>query len=106
MVFKVNTYMAFSDDKIGISILVHNHLGIPLLAKAIPRMGCFKISYGELVAIIEGYVAGSTQGDCVIIESDSLVAIKSLHSNDEYFSELGALSSDFRNSIDKFSTCL
>lgn len=96
--------MAFSDHKIGTGILVCNHLGIPLLGKVMPRMSHFKISYGELLAIIKGYVSGSILGNCIIVESNYLLAIKSLHSTNEDFPDLGALSSNFRDSIDVSST--
>lgn len=35
-ILKVNTYVAYFESKIGIGILVRNHLGIPLIAKCIP----------------------------------------------------------------------
>lgn len=70
--------LVFSNDKIDIGILVCNYLSIPLLAKTTPCMCRFNISYGELLAIIEGYVSGSPLGECMITESDSLLAINSL----------------------------
>lgn len=79
--------MAFSDDKALVFLYV-NHLSIPLLAM------------WELLTIIEGYVTRSTLEDYMIIESDSLLALKSLNCNDEDFSEMGALSFDFCNNID------
>lgn len=36
------SYSFFSEHKIGIRILVRNHLGISFLAKALPRQGHFK----------------------------------------------------------------
>lgn len=79
---------------------MRNHLGIPLLAKAIPRMGRFTVEYGELLAIIEGCSIGSSLDDRIVIESDSLLVVNSLISNSEEISDLGSLSSVFRSSID------
>ncbi|KAI5663685.1 hypothetical protein M9H77_23008 [Catharanthus roseus] len=44
---KVNTDVAFSNNKIDIGIPVSNHLRIPLLTKALPRLGHYTIDYGE-----------------------------------------------------------
>lgn len=52
-ILKINTTMAFSEDKIGIGIIVRNHLGILLLAKFIPRPDSFSVDYGEFQVIIE-----------------------------------------------------
>lgn len=41
---KVNADFGFLESKIGIGILVCNHLGIPLVAEALPRIGKFSIS--------------------------------------------------------------
>lgn len=54
----VNNDVAFSKGKVGISILVCNHLGIPLIEKSIPHNGCTAIDYGEILGIIEGYTVG------------------------------------------------
>lgn len=54
---KANTDISFTLVKIGIGTLVRNHLGVPLLAKAIPRVGHFDVDYRELLGIIEGYSA-------------------------------------------------
>lgn len=97
--------MVLSDDKIGIGIIVRNHLGTLLLAKIVAHMWRFRVDYGELLAIIEGYVTGSSLSDRIIIESDSLLAINSLNTIDEDIYELGALFSGFCNSIDISSIC-
>lgn len=67
-------------------------------------MGHF--DYGELLAIIEGYITGSSLGDRNVLESDLIIAINSLTSNDEDISKLGSLSVGFRNSIDVSSISL
>lgn len=78
--------------------------GIPLLAKVVPRIGHFKIDSGELLTIILGYVIGFSPGDRIIIESDSLLVVRSLASHADDFSELGFLSSVFQSNIDVSST--
>lgn len=60
-VLKVNIdVVAFAESRIGIDIIVCNHLDIPLLAKAMTREGKFSIEYGELLGAIESYVVGSS----------------------------------------------
>lgn len=49
--------------KNGISIVVHNYMGIPLLAKVMLHMGSFSMEYGEFMGIIEEYVVGSSLDD-------------------------------------------
>ncbi|KAI5670611.1 hypothetical protein M9H77_10975 [Catharanthus roseus] len=44
---KINTDVAFLKDKIGIGVIIRNHMGIPLLAKAIPQHGCFSMEFCE-----------------------------------------------------------
>lgn len=44
-ILKVSTDVSFSHGKIGIFILVRSHLGIPLLAKALPQVGKFSVDY-------------------------------------------------------------
>lgn len=48
-VFKDIIDFAFLDGKVGISILIHNYLGIPLLSKTIPYNGSFALGYKELL---------------------------------------------------------
>lgn len=57
-VIKINTYIAFGEGKIGIGFLsgiiwVH----ILIIIQAVPRDGNYALDYGELLGIIEGYVA-------------------------------------------------
>lgn len=52
----MNIDIAFSEHKIGIGILVRNHLGIPFLAKALSPRGRYVVDYGELMGIIESYM--------------------------------------------------
>lgn len=49
---KVNTDTSFFEVKIGISILIRNHLGVPSLSKVVPRLGRYSVDYGELLGII------------------------------------------------------
>lgn len=49
----VNTDIAFAGNKIGIGILVHIHLQILLLSKAIPRTGRFLVDFGELNGLLK-----------------------------------------------------
>lgn len=86
---KIITDLAFSKDKIGIGILVRNHLGISFQAHAIPRKCHFNIDYGEHLTIIENYVIGLSLEECILIENDSLLVIISLTSCDDEFLELG-----------------
>lgn len=92
--------MAYPKDKIGIGIFVRNHLGIPQLAKIIPRIGHFKIGYGKVLGIIEGHVIGSSLGDPIIIERDLLLVVRSLTSHGDDFLELEFLSFVFHSNID------
>lgn len=55
---KINTNVAFIEGKTSIGIIVRNHPGIPLLTKAIPRLGCYSVDYGEILGIIERYSVG------------------------------------------------
>lgn len=75
-IFKANTD-SFFGDKIGIGLIIRNHLRIPLLAKCIPRLGSFFVDYGKL-GIIEGHIVSSIFTRRIDIESDSLLAIRSL----------------------------
>lgn len=82
--FKVNTNIAFSEDRIGIGILVRNHRGIPLFAKALQCTCSFFVDYSELLGVIEGYVVSSSLSAQLIIESDSLLAVSCLsHDGDD-----------------------
>lgn len=58
-ILKVNTDMAFSESKIGIGIIVRNHLGVPLITICIPIQIISLVEYGELLGIIEDHVASS-----------------------------------------------
>lgn len=49
---KVNTNVAFSEGRIGTTILVRNHLGIPLFANALQYSGSFFVGYGEFLGTI------------------------------------------------------
>lgn len=75
---KVNTDVTLSSVKINIGLLVRNHLGIPLLAKVMPRIGNFQIDYREFSGVIEEYIVESTSVRNQLIGSDSLITIKSL----------------------------
>lgn len=66
-------------------------LGIPLVAVAFPRFDKFSVKYVELLGIIESYAVDSSLTTCLIIESDSLVAINSLSPHKEDLSQLRAL---------------
>lgn len=55
----------YPEDKIVTGILVHNHLGIYLFAKALYRTGIDSVKYGKLLDYFEGYV---------VTKSDSLLA--------------------------------
>lgn len=79
----MNTDKVFTKYKIGIGTIVHNHPGIPLLAKALPCQGRFTIDYGELIGIIKGFVLGSSIIGHLIIESDYLLGIRSLSSQEK-----------------------
>lgn len=74
---KINTDVTFAERKIGIGILIQNHLGIPLLAKFVPPAGSFSLDYGEFLDIIRGYMLGMILFATLFIESDSLLAIRS-----------------------------
>lgn len=52
--------LSFLEDKIGRGIVVRNHLGIPLFAKALQWKGSDFVKYDELLSIIECYVVGSS----------------------------------------------
>lgn len=56
-------------------------MGFLLLLNASPRTCHFSIEYGEFLGIIEGYDVGSLFLGQIIIEGDSIFAIKSLSSN-------------------------
>lgn len=58
-ILKINTNMSFSEDEIGIGIIVRNYLGIPLSAKCITCPGHFSVDCDELLGIIEGYTGSS-----------------------------------------------
>lgn len=103
-VLKVNTNVIFAKSRIDIGIIVHNHLGIPLLAKVLTREGRFSVKYEELQGIIGSYVACSSLLASLIIERNSFFTVSSLVSRAADFSELGALSSYFLNSIDPSNT--
>lgn len=86
---KINWYWDFDMQPIGNIIVSKNHfLFEPLISR---------------LWIIEGYVVGFSFHDSLIIESDSLMAAKSLSPQGEYFYELGACSLHFLNSIDSTS---
>lgn len=72
---KANTNAVFAGGKIVIGILIHNHLGIPLLVKSVPCAGIYSIDYGDLVGIIEGYSVGMALSVTILIDSDSLLAV-------------------------------
>lgn len=69
---KVNTDVAFSNDKIGIRLIVRNYQGISLLVKVIPRCGCYTIDYGELLESMERYTESFSLFGKIIVESDLL----------------------------------
>lgn len=73
---KGNINVSFSEGKMGIDVLVRNHLGIPLLGKTTPHLGRYSVDYGELLVIIEGCIIGSRME----IESDSHIAVNCLSS--------------------------
>lgn len=100
---KVNTDTAFSNHKIGIEILVRNHLGIPLIAKAPHIKADFTVDYRELIGIIKSYVLGSFVSSHLIIECDSLLTIQSLSSQGGDLSELDSLYSHFFSFLDPSS---
>lgn len=50
--------MLLLEGKFGIRILIHNHMGIPLLAKFVPRNGSFAMDYKEILDITESYSVG------------------------------------------------
>lgn len=85
--------MTFSDNKIGIGIIFRNHLCSLLLAKTVSRIVHFRVDYGEVLAIIEGYITRFSLSNRLVSESDSLLVINNLDTVDEYIFELGALSS-------------
>lgn len=66
-------------------------MSIPLLAKITPQMSRYLVDYGELRNIIELYVVGSSFSGRLLIEIDSLLAIRSLSPHGEDLSELGSL---------------
>lgn len=86
--------MPFSGDKIGIGNIVRNYLSISLLTKFVLHMACFRVDYGELLTIIKVYITGSSLGDRIVLENDSIRAINILTYNDEDIFELS-----FRTSI-------
>lgn len=75
---KVNTDVGFTTEKIGIGMIIRNHIRIPILAKGIPHLGSFSIDYGELTGVIEGYIVKTSFTENMLIESDLLTAIRSL----------------------------
>lgn len=52
-ILKVNIDITCVGKKIGIRILIPNHLGISFSANAIPKSGRFLVDYDELKGIIE-----------------------------------------------------
>lgn len=96
--------VTFSDDMIGIDILVWHHLGTPLLARALLMWGLLYMDYCELMGVIKSYVMGSFLSNQLIIEDDSLLVVHSLSPHGDNFSKLGALSSHFLSNIDPSST--
>lgn len=55
---KVNIDVVFTKEKIGIGVLVRNHLCALLLTQVVPCNGCYIFDYGVLLGIIEGYIVG------------------------------------------------
>lgn len=66
---KINTGVAFVEGKISIGILIRNHLGVPLLAKVVPRYGSFLVDFGEL-GIKKGYILGLPFTERFLIRDD------------------------------------
>lgn len=91
--------MTFSDDKIGIGIIVRNHLGISHLAKSISRMGHQSWLWGTS-SYHQRIYHRLPLSVHIVIENDLLLTINSLTTIDEDTSELDALSSRFCDSID------
>lgn len=75
---KINNDATFTKAKMGIHILIRNHLGVHIFAKAVPRQVSFLVDYGELLSIIEGYILGQPYSKKLIVENDSLLAVKNL----------------------------
>lgn len=83
-ILKINTHDAFVNGKVG-NILIRNSLSILNLAKAIPQQGRFSMDYGEFLGIIEGYISRLPLSEKPIIESDSLLLVKSLSNSSIVF---------------------
>ncbi|KAI5662672.1 hypothetical protein M9H77_21995 [Catharanthus roseus] len=75
-------------SQVGTGILVRNHQGIPLFAKALHQLGVDSVEYDELLSIIKGYVVGSPLSAHLIVERDSLLAISCLSWDRDDLSEV------------------
>lgn len=71
-----------------------------MLDKATQQKVTEYVQYDELLGIIEGYVVGSPLALCLVIKSDSLLAIDCLSLDRDDLPELGALAAHFFNGID------
>lgn len=92
------------EGKLSTSILIQNHLGIPLFSRVISRLGNFSVVYGELPSIIEGYITGCSIPDLLVVENDSLKAINNLNSRGEDLCALEILTTYFLENISLIST--
>lgn len=102
--FKDNTNTTFANQKIGIGILIRNSLGIPFWLKLSLGMEGFSMDYAEGLGVIESYASGLSLSDKLIVESDSLLAVRSLTNCSIDIYELGTLAVVFLSKIDRNSS--